>query len=89
MPRNEAKPLSESDALAQRLNLNTLAPALRDGATVSLEYVKRDGSSSSSTGVPTFVNGRPGMDTGSITLDTPDKGARTINLHRITRIIIL
>lgn len=84
MPRNEAKPLSEFDAMRQRLNLNSLSPALQDGTVVTVEYVKRDGTTSSSTGVPTFVNGKPGFDTGSVTIETEDKGPRTINLHRIT-----
>lgn len=59
--------------------------ANRKGA-VTVHYTKRDGSQSASTGTVSYFNGTPGMDTGSVTIDTLDKGPRTINLHRITRI---
>jgi hypothetical protein len=74
--RNEPKPLDRTAAAR--------ADALRDslivGDYVRLTYTKRNGKTSSSTGEVAFHNGQDGMDTMSVTLNTPDKGARTINL---------
>jgi hypothetical protein len=53
---------------------------------IALTYVKRDGTVSRSVGRVNYFSGTPGMDTHSVTLDTPDKGARTINLHRVTKV---
>ena len=50
---------------------------------MKVDYIKRDGSKSSSTGTVGDFSGTPGMDTGSVTILTEDKGPRTINLHRI------
>lgn len=83
MPRNEARPLSATDHAVQTRNLHALQ-AVTEPVTVF--YVKRDGSESQSTGKVAFFNGQPGMDTGSVTIDTDDKGPRTINLHRIVEI---
>jgi hypothetical protein len=82
MPRNEAKPLSLTDARRQRVNQRVL-----EGLTeVTVKYTKRDGTESSSTGKVAYFNGLIGYDTGSVTIDTLDKGPRTINLHRIHHI---
>lgn len=83
MPRNEAKPLTAPQYMRQRVNHTTLSKIKESDKPVRVYYVKRDGNPSFSEGTITHFNGRPGMDTGSVTLDTPDKGARTINLHRI------
>jgi hypothetical protein len=77
--RNEPKPLSPIDARRQRVNQRVLE-GLQE---VTVKYTKRDGTESSSTGTVKFFNGRIGYDTGSVTIDTPDKGPRTINLHSI------
>ena len=82
--RNEPKPLDRETAMR--------AYALRDRLSdatgpVTLEYVKRDSSVSKSTGTVRFFNGADGMDTMSVTLDTDDKGPRTINLCRVIRML--
>jgi hypothetical protein len=69
--------------MRQRVNLATLQAAT---GPVTVTYVKRDGKQSASTGTVGFFNGKPGMDTGSVTIETEDKGPRTINLHRIITI---
>jgi hypothetical protein len=79
MPRNEAKPLSLADARRQRVNQRVLEGL----SEVTVRYTKRNGQESSSTGKVAYFNGQIGMDTGSVTIDTPDKGPRTINLHSI------
>lgn len=85
--RNIPKPLSPEDALTQRLNLNSMGRFLSDPEkTVTVEYIKRNGEKSSSTGTALFINGKPGFDTGSVTIRDHVKGERTINLHRIIRI---
>lgn len=83
MPRNIAKPLSPADHAIQKVRHGHLLSV--DGP-VTLTYVKRDGTTSSSTGTVGFFSGTPGMDTGSVTIETEDKGPRTINLHNIIRI---
>jgi hypothetical protein len=80
--RNEPKPLSR-EAAARAYNFQAALEALTDGPAVTLNYTKRDTSTSSSTGVVRFFNGREGMDTMSVTVETADKGMRTINLARI------
>jgi hypothetical protein len=81
--RNEPKPLDRETAMrAYRVR-----DQLREGDHVTLNYVKRDGSESSSTGRVAFFNGRDGMDTMSVTIDTPDKGMRTINLAGVTEVV--
>lgn len=57
------------------------------GKRVTVNYVKRNGNTSSSTGEVSYFNGRKGMDTMSVTIATSDKGPRTINLVRITSIL--
>lgn len=78
--RNEPKPLGPDDFARQTRNLNRLRA---ETGTVTVKYVKRDGKTSSSTGKVGFFNGKPGYDTGSVTIETEDKGPRTINLHSI------
>jgi hypothetical protein len=78
--RNEPKPLSPEDYTRQMDNRDVLVDVDGD---VTIHYVKRNGEQSSSTGTVAFFNGRPGFDTGSVTIADPVKGNRTINLHRI------
>jgi hypothetical protein len=47
---------------------------------VVLAYFKRDGNSSATVGTIAGFSGKDGMDTMSVTLDSPTKGYRTINL---------
>ena len=82
--RNEPKPLSIPESERQHKNADILSRA--NGASVRVEYVKRNGETSSSRGEVAFFNGKPGFDTGSVTIADPDKGNRTVNLHRITKI---
>ncbi len=89
MPRNEPKSLSLVEHANQRVRQSHLADCMDREVTVTVSYVKRDGSASSSTGKVAYFNGRPGFDTGSVTINTEDKGPRTVNLHNITRIIEL
>lgn len=78
--RNQPKPLDLADSIRQY----GFAHRLRDETgRVKVDYIKRDGSKSSSTGTVGDFSGTPGMDTGSVTILTEDKGPRTINLHRI------
>jgi hypothetical protein len=77
--RNEPKPLDRIDARRQRVNL----AVLQGLETATVRYTKRNGQESASTGRVAYFNGEPGMDTGSVTIETEDKGPRTINLHRI------
>lgn len=86
MPRNEAKPLSPSDRMVQVANHTVLASHVGD--KVAVTYVKRNGEESSSTGVVEYFNGKPGYDTGSVTIDTRETKGRptTVNLHNIRHI---
>lgn len=77
--RNQPKPLSREDA-ERVYNLQSYLGNLREGTVVTLTYVKRDGSTSNSTGTVGEMSGRPGCDTMSVTVHTSDKGPRTINL---------
>lgn len=85
MPRNEAKPLSEHDAYHQRKVWKALE-TMPEWREVGLTYVKRNGEKSRSAGKIMFFNGQIGYDTGSVTIDDPVKGARTINLHRVIHV---
>ena len=78
--RNEPKPLSPEDYAVQSHALRVL----RDRSEATLHYTKRDGKTSRSSGTIQFFNGKPGFDTGSVTIEDTVKGPRTINLHRIT-----
>lgn len=81
--RNQPKPLDRGDSIRQSHN----AQALRNRkGEVSVHYIKRDGSQSSTHGTVEFFNGKIGYDTGSVTIADPIKGNRTINLHRIFHI---
>jgi len=84
MPRNIAKALSGAETYRQTMAVEALSEVQAGDGVVEVRYTKRNGDSSSSTGKVAFFNGRVGFDTGSVTIDTPDKGMRTINLHRIT-----
>ena len=83
MPRNAAKPLSPSDALRQSRMADLLGGRL--GEVVTLDYHKRNGEAGTGTGVIQFINGRPGMDTGAVTIDTTETKGRptSVNLHLI------
>lgn len=83
--RNQPKPVSAFDAKHAAHVARSLE--LASHREVTLSYVKRDGNTSSSTGTVKFFNGQPGMDTHSVTLDTLDKGPRTINLHRVVTVV--
>lgn len=78
--RNQPKPLDLADSIRQDGMHRRLKS---ESGRVKVDYIKRDGSKSSSTGTVGDFSGIPGMDTGSITILTEDKGPRTINLHRI------
>lgn len=87
--RNQPKPLTDVERYTQSTALNALTPLQGTERMVELRYTKRPDRSgrvveSSSTGKVLFFNGIPGMDTGSVTIEDPSKGNRTINLHRIT-----
>jgi hypothetical protein len=81
MPRNPTRPLSAADHMRQRTVHASLLKA--EDAPVRVYYTKRDGSASFSKGPVKGFSGTPGMDTGSVTIEDPEKGPRTINLHRI------
>lgn len=86
MPRNEALRLSNDDLTRQRIYHAVLLHAKTNNVPVEVRYIKRDGSASASTGTVGEFSGRPGCDTGSVTIHTDDKGPRTINLHRIVNV---
>lgn len=86
MPRNIAKHLSPTDHAVQSVRHIDLSHHMSKAHVVTVSYVKRDGNTSSSRGTVGFFSGQPGMDTGSVTIETEDKGPRTINLHRIIKI---
>lgn len=83
MPRNVAKPVSAHDAYHAAKVRRHIAPLTRN---VALTYLKRDNSVSRSVGTVTSFCGKEGMDTHSVTILTADKGPRTINLHRVTKV---
>ncbi len=84
--RNQPKNLDLADSIRQ----DGFARRLRsETGIVKVDYIKRDGSKSSSTGTVGDFSGIPGMDTGSVTILTEDKGPRTINLHRIKAIYVV
>ena len=83
--RNQPKPLGPIERYLQDRATEALAPFVSTETVVEVQYQKRNGDISSSTGKVAFFNGKPGFDTGSVTIDTADKGPRTINLHRIER----
>lgn len=83
--RNQPKPLNDVERYIQDRALEALQGAQADEQRVEIIYTKRNGDQSSSTGAVAFFNGQPGMDTGSVTILTEDKGMRTVNLHRITK----
>lgn len=72
-------PSETETAMARKAHLSTLV-----GEMVTLGYIKRDGTASSSTGEVVEFKGTDGTDTMSVILDCPDKGRRTINISRIT-----
>lgn len=83
MPRNRPLSLTRTAAEAAYRLRDNLTRAQAQGRAVRLEYVKRDRTFSASVGQVAFFSGQDGTDTMSVTLDTPDKGARTINLCRV------
>ena len=82
--RNEPKPLSPEEYDYQRKVRDALAPI--DYRDVRVKYRKRNGKESEAIGRVGFFSGKPGYDTGSVTIETIDRGPRTINLHRIFHI---
>lgn len=85
--RNEPKPLDRQQARHAYAMQAALEAEQAAGKRVTVQYVKRNGDNSSSTGEVSYFNGREGMDTMSVTIATSDKGPRTINLVGITRIL--
>lgn len=81
--RNEPKPLDLADFTRQT---GFHARLRNETGIVKVDYTKRNGERSSSTGTVGDFSGMPGMDTGSVTILTEDKGPRTINLHRIAAV---
>lgn len=81
--RNEPKILPLEDQIRQIGFQKRLAG---ESGIVKVDYTKRNGERSSSTGTVGDFSGIPGMDTGSVTILTEDKGPRTINLHRIAAV---
>lgn len=77
--RNIPKPLTRAECDHQ----HDMLEALKAAETVTVDYTKRDATSGTATGTVKFFSGEPGMDTGSVTIETVDRGPRTINLHRI------
>jgi hypothetical protein len=88
--RNTPKPLDPRDDARVESLVNYLR-GLREGTVVTLTYVKRDNSTSQSTGLVGKFSGTPHTDTASITIDTtPTKGRpSTINLVGVTNIVPL
>ncbi|HEV7948346.1 MAG TPA: hypothetical protein VGP24_01140 [Glaciihabitans sp.] len=89
MVRNIAKPLSIVESEYQHALVEQLSPLKDTDTLVELTYTRRDGMLSRSTGTVAYFSGEPGMDTGSVTVKTEDKGPRTVNLHRIARVVVL
>lgn len=82
--RNVPVALTDTEAeaaAARKAHLSTMV-----GEMVALEYVKRDGTASASTGEVVEFKGTDGTDTMSVVIECPDKGRRTINISRITNI---
>lgn len=85
--RNEPKPLTRQQARHAYAMQAALEAEQDAGKSVTLNYVKRNGQTSSSSGTIEFFNGREGMDTMSVTVRDPSKGLRTVNICRITSIL--
>lgn len=83
MPRNEAKPLSRDLAMRAYKVKARLASHMEAERPLKLDYTKRDGTRSSSTGLIHGFSGTDGMDTMSVDILTEDKGIRTINIIRL------
>ncbi len=83
MPRNHPVALTKTTAMRAYRLRDALVRAQEQGISVRLEYVKRDRTYGASEGTVSFFSGQDGMDTMSVTLDTADKGPRTINLCRV------
>lgn len=89
MPRNETLPLTDYQLATVAKWSNTLFLADSVSEKVTLEYVKRPDKNgvcvaSSSTGVIVGFNGAESNL--AVTLDTADKGPRTINLVGLTNV---
>lgn len=82
MARNPSLPLSVEQLANVCAHSAALFAAMGTGDTVTLTYVKRDGSVSSSTGVvlPTVLGAESTL---AVTVDTADKGPRTVNMSGI------
>lgn len=81
--RNIPKPLSPED-YAQQTRMRDILAA--QSGPVTVFYTKRNGQEGSATGPVQFFNGKPGFDTGSVTIDSTETKGRptTVNLHLIT-----
>jgi hypothetical protein len=85
--RNEPKPLTRTQLADVLARTKTLAGAFNDDQSVTLVYVKRDGTTSSSTGKIDGFIGNAMMDTFSVNIVDTAKGIRTVNVVRIKSII--
>lgn len=83
--RNEPKPLDREAAALAYANRDVLEASTGE---VTVNYTKRDGLPGTATGAVVFFNGREGMDTMAVTIDTRATKGRptTVNLHNITSI---
>lgn len=80
--RNETFTL---DAAQDTLDQNVILfveNACDDGHTLTVEYVKRDGTHSTATGTLVALAGTPGQSTSALKVET-ERGFRTINTWRV------
>lgn len=85
--RNEPKPLTRDEAMHAYTMRDTLEASTGE---VTINYTKRNGDKGSATGPVVFFNGREGMDTMAVTIDTRESKGRptTVNLHLISEVIL-
>lgn len=87
MPRNVAKPLTTEQYHRVLGYTRELADRFNHDESVTLNYVKRNGSDSSSTGKVEGFVGNAMMDTFSVQIVDVVKGIRTINMVGIKEIV--
>jgi hypothetical protein len=83
--RNTPKPLDRATA-EHAYRVRDRLQGMPEDAVIVLAYVKRSGEASATVGTIAGFSGKDGMDTMSVTLDSPTKGYRTINLAGVTAI---
>lgn len=84
--RNIPRPLRPDEYQYTLSVMRELAGAFNDDVPVTVHYVKRNGTESSSHGKVDSFPGKAGFDTLSVNIVDEVKGIRTINLVRIKRI---